>query len=180
VKEKTKFKRKILVNSRYQLSEVWVSVLTNLTVALLMAAFLSWFYLLVWNGRIAYNHNNVMPAFILCLGLIVSFVAIFLGLLRTRSIAGMIKKIDAVLTEASRGEYSKKTLVFRKGDYFSTIATPLNTCLEQLENNDTVLRTVTSALGELVKSMDSDFISDDELVRSLKTIMGMLEKRNIS
>jgi hypothetical protein len=127
-----KHPRKYLVDSGYQLTQAGILVAANVLVALLMAALLSWFYLLEWDGSIAYDHNRRIPLYILSLTLIVIVVATLLSLRRSRRIAGMFTKLNRLLESAAGGELPEREVSFRRSDDFRELAGPLNRCLARL------------------------------------------------
>lgn len=130
-----KYKRKLLVNNGYQFRQMGIVIVSNILVLLFISALLSWFYLLVMDGSVAYNHNRKIPLYILSgLGIVI-FLSAYCSIRRSRTIAGMMKKLQAVLEDAGRGILPERKLVFRKEDYFDELARPLNNCLEKLKKN---------------------------------------------
>ena len=61
---KRRYTRKLWVDPRYQVVQMAAVVLANILVALLIAGLLSWFYLLVWDGSVAVNHNQRIPIYV--------------------------------------------------------------------------------------------------------------------
>ena len=131
----TKFKRKFLVNPPFQLKQVSVLLVANILIVFLISALLSWFYLIAWDGSVAYNHNQRIPEYIAVCTLLVTLATIYISLRRSRSIAGMMKKIQVVLEDAAIGILPARKLTFRRSDYFQQLAAPLNDCLEISESS---------------------------------------------
>jgi hypothetical protein len=129
---RNKHKRAYFVDPGYQLPQLAVGLLVNILVVLLLTALLSWFYLLAWDGSIAYNHNRLIPVYIFTFIACVALAASFFSLRRSRELAGMMKKLHRVLDEASCGNFPEGEVVFRKSDHFSSLARPLNDCLAQM------------------------------------------------
>ncbi|PHR27270.1 MAG: hypothetical protein COA36_09800 [Desulfotalea sp.] len=126
------YKRKYLVDASFQLSQVSVLIVANVLIILLISALLSWFYLIAWDGSTAYNHNQRIPIYIAVITALIIISTVFLSFRRSRSIAGMMKKIQVVLEDAALGILPERKLTFRKGDHFQQLATPLNDCIELL------------------------------------------------
>lgn len=129
---KKKYRRKYLVNGRYQLAQALVAVLANAFAVLLTGALLAWFYLVVWDGSLAVNHNRLIPLYLAGSLTVVVFSSSYFSLRSSRSVAGMMKKLQMVLEDAGRGVLPERQVRFRKSDYFQELEAPLNACLEQL------------------------------------------------
>lgn len=129
---KGKYKRAYFVDLGYQLPQLVAGVIAIVLVALLLAGLLSWFYLLAWDGSIAYHHNRLIPVYVLSLILVVAVVMAIFNLRRSREIAGMMKKLQRLLEDASQGTFPEQEVTFRKSDYFAPLASSLNACLRQL------------------------------------------------
>lgn len=128
-----RYQRQYLVNKKYQLTQAGVAIAANLLVILLMAALMSWFYLLYLNQGVAANHNRLFPVYIAVAALLVVFFSTFWSLSRSRMVAGMMRKLDIVLQDAASGKLPDRPLIFRKGDYFQWLAAPLNNCFLRLQ-----------------------------------------------
>jgi len=128
-------RRKYIVDGKYQLSQVAAVVLSNSMVVALIAALLSWFYLIAWDGSVVVNYNRQIPIYLVICLVIVTLLSIYFSLHRSRSVAGMMKKLHYILENAEKGVFPEQKLVFRKSDYFRQIAVPLNQCLLQLQKN---------------------------------------------
>jgi hypothetical protein len=120
------------VDGKFQFSQAAVGIAANVLVSLLIAGLLSWFYLLEWDGAVVYDHNSRIPLYVLAFILITIFSSSFFSFRRSRIIAGMMKKLHAVLDDASRGIFPERDVVFRKNDYYRQLAIPLNACLKRL------------------------------------------------
>ncbi|ABK98454.1 hypothetical protein [Pelobacter propionicus] len=127
-----KHQRKFFVNIRYQCAQMAVGVFANILVVLATAALLSWFYLLEWDGSVAYNHNRTLVFLVLVSVCVATFTTVFFSLRRSRSVAGFLEKLHDVLDRASRGDFPEREVVFRTSDYYGHLSAPLNACLEQL------------------------------------------------
>jgi hypothetical protein len=154
---KRRYTRKLWVDPRYQVVQMAAVVLANILVALLIAGLLSWFYLLVWDGSVAVNHNQRIPIYVAVAALAVTLVTVYCSLRRSRAIAGMMKKLHTVLSEAGEGQLPANKLAFRRDDYFPHLAEPLNLCLERLRHQDLRREEVRHLLAEIdVGSLDLD------------------------
>jgi len=169
--KKEKFRRKYIVNKKYQFSQVAVALAANLLVALLMAMLLSWFYLFVQDGGVAVNHNQQAPVYLAGAILLIVFVSMFWSLRRSRVISGMIEKLDSVLTDAGNGIFPDSPLIFRKGDHFTSLAVPLNKCIAQLQERADNRTATVSVLQTLVNRIDTEGMSSSEVVNSLTDII---------
>ena len=170
-------KRKYLVNGKYQLSQAAVTIIANLSVAFLMAALLSWFYLLVWDGHgsVIYNHNKMIPVYLVGAAILVILLSLFWSLRRSRAIAGMIKKIDKVLIDASHGVFPERPLVFRKGDHFTSLSDSLNRCISQLKKQNINESSEVVSIQALMNRIDSGGMSNKEILSNLGDILRRLE-----
>lgn len=163
---KGKYKRAYLVDGRYQLGQMAVEIASNVLVALAIAALLSWFYLLEWDGSVAYDHNRRIPVYLLAFVLITVLTASFFSLRRSRSIAGMMKKLHSVLDNAARGVFPEGELAFRKSDYYGHLAAPLNSCLRQLQQKKgTDAAQAVDELRGLAARIEKREIDEVEIVR---------------
>ncbi|AFL72197.1 hypothetical protein [Thiocystis violascens] len=174
---KSTYRRKYLVDSGYQLTQAGVVVAANLLVALLMAALLSWFYLLEWDGAIAYDHNRRIPIYILTLILIVMLSAMLLSLRRSRMVAGMLKKLHRILDDAGAGVLPEREVDFRRSDYFRELAAPLNRCLERLKALECAEdAALLAALRGVVARGESRGTPDAQLLDEIKTIVSRFDR----
>jgi hypothetical protein len=171
------FKRKYIVHAKYQLTQAAAMIIANLSIAFLMVALLSWFYLLIWDGHgsVIYNHNQMIPVYLICVTILISLLSLFWSLRRSRTIAGMIKKIDNVLTEASHGIFPERPLGFRKGDHFTSLSVSLNRCLSQLKKKDINENSEIVSIQALMNRIDSGGMSNKEVLSSLSDILKRLE-----
>ena len=173
---KTKrFRRKYIVNKRYQFSQVAVALAANLLVALLMAMLLSWFYLFVLDGGVIVNHNQQVPVYLAGAIILILFISMFWSLRRSRAVAGMIKKLDSILTKASNGVFADSPLVFRKGDHFTSLSVPLNRCIAQLQERNNCRIVVAPAVQAMVDRIDSEGMSSKDVIKGLNVILAQLE-----
>lgn len=175
--KKEKFRRKYIVNKKYQFGQVAAVLAANLLVAVLMAVLLSWFYLLVLDGGVVCNHNRQVPVYLAGATLIIVLLSMFWSLRRSRSIAGMIKKLDSVLTEAGHGIFPDSPLVFRKGDHFTSLSVPLNRCIARLRERDNCRAVAVPAIQTLVDRIDSESMSNKDVISGLTDIIAQLEEK---
>ena len=174
--KKSYYRRKYLVDGRYQLSQAAAVIIANVMVLLLISALLSWFYLIAWDGSVAVNHNQRIPFYIMICVLIVTLFSVYFSLRRSRSVAGMMKKLHTVLENAGQGVFPEKKLVFRNSDYFRQLATPLNECLNQLQKKQGVDEAaMIGSLQELVDRIEQDEIDNAGVKRSLGEIIRALK-----
>lgn len=168
---KKAYRRKYLVDSSYQFSQAGAVIAANVLVALLMAGLLSWFYLLEWNGNLVYDHNRLIPIYILTLILIVTLGTTLLSLRRSRIIAGMIKKLHSVLSDAGQGILPERAIRFRRSDYFGQLAVPLNRCLERLRHREAREDALLTALHEIAARAERQPADNPELLRDLQAVI---------
>lgn len=166
-----KHRRRYLVNTRYQLTQAGVAIAANLLVALLMAALMSWFYLLSLNRGLAANHNQLFPVYLSVAALMVIVFSTFWSLRRSRIVAGMMRKLDLILRDAARGVFPDAPLVFRKGDYFAWLAQPLNECFLQLRKRQELQEVTASALRELQRKIADGKLTSDGVARKIDEIL---------
>lgn len=146
----------MLVNTHYQFPQAGVAVISHVIVGILVASFLSWFYLLIFDGHVVCNHNRVIPWYLASIGLVIVLLSIYSSLRRSRTIAGMMLKIETTLNKAATGEYPDKPLVFRKNDHFKVLAPALNRCLITLRHQDKQLQKTASRLDNLKQKVNSN------------------------
>jgi len=174
----TRYKRRYFVDLGYQLPQLAVFLFSNVLVALLIAAFLSWFYLLAWDGSVAYNHNRFIPVYIVSIVVCVALAAAFFSLRRSREIAGMMKKLQLLLNEASHGRLPDGDVTFRKSDYFAPLAGPLNNCLDRLRQNGSVATMEReSLLVELAEEARLLGVADETVRRLTSKLRERIEVR---
>lgn len=168
---KERFRRKYLVDTPYQLSQVAILLVANILTILIISALLSWFYLLVWDGSVAYNHNQRVPVYLLAAALIVIVSTVFFSLRRSRIIAGMMLKIQLLLEDAEKGIYPDRDFTFRQSDHFRELAAPLDRCLKLLKNaKENSHGETVEKLTELAAQIDNDGIDQAMVSRRLKQI----------
>lgn len=173
---KKKYKRKYLIDRKYQFSEAILVVIANILSVLLASTLIMWLYLIVWDGSIAVNHNQKITQYITASLLVVVILSVYFSVLRSRSVAGMMKKLRRILTDAGHGIFPAKTTVFRKSDYFKDIATPLDECLDQLKKKQIVDNSETiRSLEELVEGIEKDEIPAAGIRRPLMDIIAKLK-----
>ena len=148
------YSRKLLVDPRYQVMQLLVVVVANILVTLLVAGLLSWFYLMVWDGSVAVNHNRRIVLYVASAGLLVTVLSILFSLHRSRTVAGMMKKMHLVLENALQGNFPEKQLAFRKSDYYPQLAGPLNRCLDRMRSAQHQVR-LRVDLQDLLADIDS-------------------------
>jgi hypothetical protein len=169
-----KYRRRYLVNTRYQLTQAGVAIAANLMVALLMAAMMSWFYLLYLESGIVANHNQLFPIYLAVASLIVLVISTFWSLRRSRIVAGMMRKLDIILRDAAGGIFPEKPLVFRKGDYFGWLAQPINDCFLQLKKQRRIHDSTVVALDELKTRIVAGEVNNEGIVRKIDEILAGL------
>ncbi len=64
-------RRRLLINTRYQLSHLAVTLVVNLLLMLLIAVLISWFYLLFFKGNLVCDHNRLFPLYLVAVALAV-------------------------------------------------------------------------------------------------------------
>jgi hypothetical protein len=127
-----RFPRRLLIDPRYQFLQMAAVVVGNILVTILIAGLLSWFYLVAWDGSVAVNHNQRIPVYVAMAALMVTMLTVYCSLRRSRAVAGMMHKLHIVLDNAGEGRLPDSRLAFRKSDYFSQLADPLNRCLDRM------------------------------------------------
>jgi hypothetical protein len=166
-----RYQRQYLVNKQYQLTQVGVAIAANLLVILLMAALMSWFYLLYLNQGVAANHNRLFPVYIAVAALLVVFFSTIWSLSRSRMVAGMMRKLNIVLRDAASGKLPDRPLIFRKGDSFKWLAVPLNNCFLRLQQQQSLLNSTVNALEALKDKINTRQISGEELAAGVDAIL---------
>lgn len=164
-------RRRLLINTRYQLRHMAVILSVNLLLMLLISVLISWFYLLFFKGNLTCDHNRLFPLYLAVLALAaVAFLALW-SLYRSRSVAGMMRKIEQVLADAAAGRVPGQPLGFRKEDYFAPLAGPLNDCLSRMRRQDQQRIDAVGALRELHKDL-----AEQTLQNRVETIIVGLER----
>lgn len=151
-----KQQRKFLVNSRYQLPHAGVVLVSQLVVAIIAVGATAAFYLLFFQGGVIMDHNRAVPWFLLTVTVVALGLTLWFSLRRSRRVAGLMLKIEALFIRAARGEYPDRPLVFRKDDYFKELAGPLNACLVATREKDRLLRECRAEVAELLQQGAQD------------------------
>lgn len=176
-----RFRRRYLVNPRYQLTQAGVAIAANIVVALLMAVLMSWFYLLYLNRGVACNHNHLFPFYVIGATLVVLLVSMALSFRRSRAVAGMMCKLDIVLRDAAKGILPDSPLMFRKGDYFGLLARPLNDCFAQLRLQKNSQAAALDALRALKSRIGAEAMGDEQIAFHLDAIItGLTMMKNMN
>nr|WP_320013194.1 hypothetical protein [uncultured Desulfobulbus sp.] len=142
-------RRRLLIDTRYQLRQMLAVLSINLILILLSAVVVSWFYLMFYKGNMVCDLNRMFPWYMGGVALIAILLLSLWSLNRSRSVAGMMRKIETVLVKAAQGQLPEAPLVFRKHDYFSALATPINTCIARLRLQDQQRDATVQALKEM-------------------------------
>ncbi len=168
-------RRKFFVHFRYQLSQLAVTLTANTLVMLLIGVLISWFYLLFFKGNLTCNHNRIFPLYLVISVLAMILFSALWSLKRSRAVAGMMCKLEYVLCDAAQDLFPEQPLVFRKGDYFTTLAGPLNACLVRMKKQEHRRETAIRTLRELQIACQAEGADREELHRRIDTIIGALE-----
>lgn len=158
-------RRHLIISPHYQTSQAITTIILTVLVALLVAFLVSWFYLLFFNTRLVTNYSLEFP---LSLGgaiIILLVCSMFWSLHHSRIIAGMVKKIEKVLSDGALGKFSSQPVQFRTNDHFKELASPINCCLLRLKNQQTILEKQHRGLQELDQQLASGK-TDSESIRS--------------
>ncbi len=169
-------RRRLLINTRYQLSHLAVTLVVNLLLILLMAVLISWFYLLFFKGNIACDHNRLFPFYLVAVTLAVVAGMGLWSLRRSRAIAGMMHKVEQVLRDAAGGKFPETPLVFRKHDYFAALADPINGCLARMGKQEQRYQQTTQDLHDLREMVSEDTGEGAMVRRRIETILAELEQ----
>lgn len=134
MKMRSQKSRRIIVDWKFQFKKALAVTAINVVLMLFMAAILSWFYLLAWDGSGIVVHNIHVPMLVViavAAGLIFSLIW---SLVQGRMVAGSAKKLADVLKKAAEGDIPDLPVRFRKTDYFRHVLEgPLNDCLARLQ-----------------------------------------------
>lgn len=166
-----KYRRRYLVDKRYQLTQAGVAIAANILVVLLMATLMSWFYLFYLDNVVVCDHNRLFPLYLGVTMVLVVFLSTLMSLRRSRAVAGMIRKLDSVLRDAAAGKFPDSPLVFRKGDCFGWLAHPLNLCFIRLKWQRNAQDRAISSLRELKDRIDSQGVNREKIVQDLDGII---------
>jgi len=174
MKEK-KYKRKYIVNRKYQFAQAAVAVSANLLTGLLVAALVVWFYLLFYGGSVVADHNRALPVFLIAVALAVAIASSLCSLRRSHSVAGIIKKMEIVLQNAARGTLPEESLTFRKGDCFPALADPLNQCLNRQKDMMGAMESSTRILREVLGGIENGKLNEAEISGVVKDVIKQLQ-----
>ena len=174
MKEK-KYKRKYIVNRKYQFAQAAVAVSANLLTGLLVAALVVWFYLLFYGGPVVADHNRDLPVFLIAVALAVATASSLWSLRRSHSVAGIVKKMEIVLQNAARGTLPEGTLTFRKGDCFPALADPLNQCLNRQKDMTGAIESSTRILSEVLGGIENGKVNEAEISVAVKDAIKQLQ-----
>lgn len=169
-----KKRRRYLVNPRYQLSQGGIIVISHLLVALFIAGLLSWFYLFIMHGGVSCSHNReiiwylVMGAFVVML----STAAWVVG--HSHSVAGMVIKIERTLSDMAEGRLPGEPVLFRKGDHFAWLESPLNRCIKAMKAYRKDRQFVLASLETTRERLSSKKISCQEAAEEIERLLGDL------
>ncbi|WP_448871229.1 hypothetical protein [Desulfobulbus propionicus] len=170
-----KQRRRLLINSRYQLRNLAVILTANLVLMLLIAVLISMFYLLFFRGNLACDHNRLFPLYLGGLALAVMLLLTLWSLYRSRSVAGMMRKIELVLAGTAQGHLPEEPLAFRKDDYFATMAVPINGCIARMRRQDQQRLAAVQALRRLQGNLADRPEERGAVQRHIETIIAGLE-----
>ncbi len=147
-------RRRLLVNSRYQLTHLAVTLTANVVLMLLMATLISWFYLLFFKGNLVCDHNRLFPLYLAAIALMVVMFLTLWSLVRSRTVAGMMRKLELVLRAAAVGNLPDRPMAFRKHDPFAGLAEPLNGCFVRMRRLEQQRREAVRVLEEVLSEAD--------------------------
>ncbi len=170
------FKRRLVVDTKYQFRQAALIITANVLVLLLVAALLSWFYLLVWDGRVAYHHNPRVAAYLWCCLAVVVMGTTLVSLRRSRMTAGMMRKMHGVLENAGQGDLPDREVQFRKKDYCREIALPLNDCLDQMRRYQATVKELEAGFDSLLGMLERKEIEQDEVSQCVQTMADLLKE----
>jgi hypothetical protein len=167
------------IDPRYQMIQALFGIGGNLMVAVLMAVLMSWFYLLVFRAPLGVDHNRLLPLLVAGAIILISLVSAYLNFRRSRSVAGMMRKIAVVMSAAAEGRFPDRPLVFRKDDYTAGLAEPLNRCLVELRQGRKGSKEIAARLQEVVEGMRAGKIQDSATLQNLEKLLEQLQGREI-
>ena len=162
-----KKRRALVVHARFQLSQAGVALLANLLVVLLVAALVSWFYLMVLDNCLVASHNQTFPLLLALLALVVVLFTTWWSLRTSRRIAGQFRKLADTLEGAARGEVPDSAVAFRKDDHFPQLAGPLDDCLRRMRQERAELNTARQVISEARGLIEAGGVDPQALARAL-------------
>lgn len=169
-------RRRLLVDLRYQLTQLGVALAANILVMLLVAVLMSWLYLLFFKGNLACSHNRLFPLYLMATALGVIVLSTLWSLRRSRTVAGMMRKLEYVLNDAAKGRFPDRALIFRKGDYFTGLAGPLNACLVRMKKQENRMETAIESLQGLQIVVREGKVDREEVSRRIDAVMAILKQ----
>ena len=175
---KQKLNRKFLVDGTYQFTQAGAVILANVLVVVLVAALLSWYYLIAGDGSMVVNHNKQIPIYIMACILVVTLFSLIFSMVRSRATAGMMTILHKVLTEAGQGRFPEREIAFRKSDYagFRRLAPPLNACLDRMRNSKDP-KTLAGQVEALMAKLDETQMDGARIRLELKNLIRDLEAK---
>nr|WP_319393853.1 hypothetical protein [uncultured Desulfobacter sp.] len=182
-----KFRRKYLVDLPYQFTQAGLVLLANLLVMIFIAFLLSWYYLIASDSTLVVNYNHQVPVLISCAIFIVCLSSTFFSLRRSRSTAGMMMILRQILTNAAKGVFPKRPVLFRHSDYsgFRNLADPLNDCLICMQatvEHKAATRTAVDKLKQLIEQTRPDNLGpgtgQNQLHQELTRLLHLLDQES--
>lgn len=149
-------KRKLFINRRYQIPHAAITLCSHLLVSMVTTIMVSAFYLLFFHGGITFNHNRLLPWYLLGMGSIILSSTLVYSLRRSRRIAGLMLKIEGTLARAARGQFPDHPLIFRKDDFFKELAPTLNACLLTIKEKEQRLENLRDQLDNLLALVEKE------------------------
>jgi hypothetical protein len=174
---KKRVRRSTWVDPKYQLAQAAVGVAGNLLVAVLMAALMSWFYLLVFRAPLGVSHNRLVPLLVAGAILFVMVASAYVSFRRSRALAGMVRKIGMVMSAAAEGRFPDRPLVFRRDDYAAGLTEPLNRCLVEMRRRRQDAERAAARLQELADAVRGEAIVGPAVATLLEEQIGELRCR---
>jgi len=147
----------------------------NLVLILLSATVVSWFYLFFYKGNMVCDLNRMFPWYMGGVALAVLLLLSLWCLNRSRSVAGMMRKVETVLVKAAHGHLPQEPLVFRKQDYFCALAAPINGCLARIRLQDQQRHATVLALEELQQEIAEQPQDHAMVQQKVATIVSLLK-----
>lgn len=136
---KGQFKRRYLIDKRYQLTQSLGLVVTHLLVALFAVLMTVWFYLFVIDRRLIHNHNSALLVYLFVGAIVLTSISVYASLCHSHRIAGMIYKLEMIFKDVRLNRYPDKPVSFRRRDYFHWLTPSLNDALNHCRQQETAL-----------------------------------------
>jgi hypothetical protein len=172
---KGRFKRRYLVDKRYQLSQSLGLVATHLLVALCGVIMTAWFYLFMVDRRLVHNHNGALLNYLLVCAALLILLVVYASLRHSHRIAGVMFKLEMIFKNIGEGKYPEKPVGFRRRDYFHWLVPSLNRALDRCREKEAALEDLYREIEAVREEIANGKLCDTQTILDELQLLGREE-----